>query len=315
MKFPGWACTLALAACATAKPQATLQPAAQPARPAPAAAAEPTAPSRFLPQTATYADVVDIARALDAANHTRSDASCLVRVGPHAQLDADVLVGAKPLPEVPLALAPVLEKAAGPAAVVSAWGTSPGELPDVALVAFTSTTPRSAKWPAVSVIATAPGVFVRGAAQVLRAHPEALSIEAAGALLAQLPDPAVVYVSAESSVALEQLVALLRSIPNRFEVGLAVVLPKGTRLPAPAAPSSELSCPDGLPGPADTEAEGSLDPAQLRAALVPLRDAGLSCALSAGGRALQGGRLELGIRIGADGRPREVCTVNDSIGE
>jgi hypothetical protein len=138
---------------------------------------------------------------------------------------------------------------------------------------------------------------------------------AAGTLLTQLPEPAIVYVSAEAGVQLSRLVAALRSVPNRFEVALAVALPKGTRLPAPAAASSELSCPDGLPAPADSEPEGSLDPAQLRAVLAPLRDASLSCALSAGGRALQGGRLELGIRIGADGRPRDVCTVRDAIGE
>ncbi|HKU43228.1 MAG TPA: hypothetical protein VJR89_33940 [Polyangiales bacterium] len=323
MKFQGLACSLALAACAHATPQASLQPATPPAQPAEAAPLKPAAPSRFLPQTATYADVVDIARALDAADHTRSDAGCLIRVGPPAQLDADVLAGAKPLPEVPIALAAALEKAAGPAAVVSAWGTSPGELPEIALVAFTSTTPRSAKWPAVAVFATAPGklapdgsrVFVRGAAQVLRAHPEAMSVEAAGALLAQVPDPAIVYVSAESAVGLEQLVALLRTIPNRFEVALAVALPKATRLPTPAAPSSELACADGLPAPADSDVEGSLDRAQLREVLAPLRDAGLACALSTGGRALLGGRLELGIRIGPDGRPRDVCMVKDAIGE
>jgi hypothetical protein len=134
-------------------------------------------------------------------------------------------------------------------------------------------------------------------------------------LLAQLPDPVIAYVTAESAITLEQIANVLRSLPNRFEVALAVVLPKGTRLPAATERSQELLCPEGLSEPKDDESEGSLDPAALRSVLAPLRDAALKCALSTGGQALQGGRLELGLRIGADGRARELCMVRDAIGE
>jgi len=70
-----------------------------------------------------------------------------------------------------------------------------------------------------------------------------------------------------------------------------------------------------LPAPADDEPEGSLAPATLREVLAPLRERALACAMSTGGAALQGGRLELGMRIGLDGRARTLCMVRDSIGE
>ncbi|HKP58040.1 MAG TPA: hypothetical protein VJV78_15015 [Polyangiales bacterium] len=320
MKFParlvGCAHWLALAACATSgagAPPTTPQPTA--AEPAPTAQTRPTPISRLLPQGATFADVVDIARALDAADHTRSEGGCLISNGPPRQFAADVLAGARPLPEVPRELASLLQKAAGAPAVITAWGNTPGELPDVALLAFTTTTPRSAKLPAVAMLLTGPGVFVRGAAMPLRAHPEALTPEAAATLLADLPDHAIVYVSAEAGVPVEQLVSALRSVPDRFEIGLAVALPKGTRLPAPTTKGNELSCPEGLPEPAADAVEGSLEASALRQVLAPLRDAGLSCALSIGGLALQGGRLELGLRVSPDGRARELCMVDDTIGE
>lgn len=258
---------------------------------------------------------MDLARNLDAANHTQSQEGCLLALGPAARLGADVLLAIRPLADPPKELATLLLRAAGPPTIFTAWGSSPGELPDIALAAFTTTTAASAKAAAVAVFATAQGAFVRGAQLPLRAHPEALEVGAAGALLAQLPDPVIAYVTAESATPVEQVANLLRSLPNRFEVALAVALPNGTRLPAATPHSQELSCPDGLPEPKADEPEGALDPAALRTVLAPLRDAALKCALSTGGQALQGGRLELGIRIAADGRPGELCMVRDEIDE
>jgi hypothetical protein len=258
---------------------------------------------------------VDLARNLDAANHTQSQEGCLIASAPEARLAADLLVATRPLPDVPQELATSLSKAAGPATVFTAWGVSQGELPDIVLAAFTTTTPASAKALPLALFVTSQGVFVRGAPLVLRARPEALDTSAAGTLLAQVSEPSIVYVSAEAAIPVAQLAAAMRSIPNRFELALAVVLPKGTRLPAAPERSQELLCPDGLPEPTSDEPEGSLEPAALRATLTPLRDAALQCATSTGGLALQGGRLELGLRIGPDGRARELCMVRDSIGE
>lgn len=304
---------LALAACAGARPEPAPPTAAPPAPPAAAGPVEP--PSRALPQHATFADVVDLARNLDAANHTQSQEGCLLASAPAPRLAADVLIATRPLPSAPKEFASLLLLAAGPPAILTAWGSTPGELPDIALAAFTTTTPASSKAAPVAVLVTGQGVFVRGSQLTLRAHPEALDVGAAGVLLAQLPDPVIAYVTAESLVPIEQVAAALRCLPNRFEVALAVVLPKGTRLPAVAERSQELSCPDGLPEPRADEPEGSLDPVALRTVLAPLREAALQCALSTGGVALLGGRLELGLRIGADGRPRELCMVRDGIGE
>jgi hypothetical protein len=306
---------LALAACATTAASEPQPTAAHPVESSARTEAAPAPISRLLPQHATFADVVDIARALDAADHTRSEAGCLIASGPPRQFAADVLAGARPLPDVPRELGSLLLKAAGAPAVITAWGDSPGELPDVALLAFTTTTPRSAKLPAVAMVLTGLGVFLRGAAMALRAHPEALTPRDAAALLRDLPEHAIVYVSAEAGIPVEQLIAALGSVPERFEVALAVALPKGTRLPPPAAKGNELSCPDGLPEPPADAVEGSLEAAALREVLAPLRDAGLSCAMSTGGRALQGGRLELGLRISPDGRARELCMVSDTVGE
>jgi hypothetical protein len=268
-----------------------------------------------LPRHPTFADVVDLARNLDATGNAQSEAGCLLASAEPARFTADVLLAMRPLPDAPKELATLLLRAAGPPAVVTAWGSTPGELPDLTLAAFTTTTPASSKAAPVGVFVTAQGVFLRGAELSLRARPEALDLGTAGSLLAQLPDPVIAYVTAEAGGSVQQLTAALRSLPNRFEVALAVVLPKGTRLPAPPERSRELLCPEGLPEPAADEPEGELDPAALRTALAPLKDAALRCALATGGQALQGGRLELALRIGANGKPRELCLQNDAIGE
>jgi len=249
------------AACAGTQPEPVQPTAAAPPASRAAPASSLASNSRLLPQRATFADVVDAARALDlaGAGQAEGDEGCLIELGTPARFAADVLVGARPLPDVPVELASSLEKAAGPAVVVTAWGASVGELPEVALNAFTTTTPASARVAAVSLFVTTQGVFVRGAAMPLRANPEALDVQTAAGLLAQVLEPAIVYVTAERRTPLDRVIEVLRSVPNRFEVALAVALPKGTRLPAPPARSSELLCPEGLPAPGDDEPEGSLE--------------------------------------------------------
>lgn len=307
------ACALAaMGGCAGARPEPAQQPTAAAPEPARAPASALAEPPRILPPHATFADVVDLARSLDGASRDAAS-GCLIGRAP-ARLAADVLVAARPLADAPRDLATLLAKAAGPPAIFTAWGSLHGELTDVALVAFTTTSAGSARATPIAVFVTAKGVFLRAAPLALRAHPEPLTPEAAGALLAALPDPAIAYVSAEAAVPLDALVAALQAVPARFEVALAVALPKGTRLPAGEARSQELLCPGGLPEPLADEPEGSLDVAALRSVLAPLRDSALSCAQSSGSVALAGGRLELGLRIGADGRARELCMVRDDIG-
>lgn len=259
--------------------------------------------------------MVDSARSLDDNGQTGAgDPRCLIDLRGSPRLSADVAVGARPLAPAPAGLASALDVAAGPASVISVWGSSPGE--SLALVAFTTTTPAAARAPAIAAIVTRAGVSLRAAHTAIRAQPEPLPLERASALLAQLPPPATVYVSAEAAIPLERVVALLRALPERFEVALAVALPQGTRLPAPAqASSTELMCPEGLPAPNDDEPEGELDPAAVRGALEPLSSEALACATSTGARALLGGKLTLALRVNAQGKPDPLCMLSDTIGE
>jgi hypothetical protein len=271
--------------------------------------------ARRLPTGATFADVVDAARGADGAGETHSEAGCLFGAGQSPRLEADLMPAARPLPPAEPRLAALVENRVGSVGVLSAWGNVGGELSDVLLLAFTTTSPSAVKLPAVALFLTAAGVFVRGSEPVLRAQPDALSAADAAALLARLNAPAIVYVTADAGLPLHALIALLRAIPNRLELALALALPKNTRLPGPATPSTEGMCPEGLPAPAKGEREGSLRVEEAQAAVAPLRQAALACALAAGGRALLGGRVVLGLRIGANGRASEACVVRDELNE
>ena len=203
--------------------------------------------------------------------------------------------------------------------VVSPWGTvgrAQADQSDAILLPFTTTSPGAVKLPTVALFAAHDGVYLRGAKTLLPGVPaSALSPDDAGTWLAKLTEPAAVYVTAERTLELRRLVELLKLIPDRHEVALAVALPKTTRLPPPAADTGEGLCPNGLPEPAASEAEGNLDATLAHRALASLREAALSCALSSGGRALLGGKLVLGLRISAEGRAREACFISDGIAE
>jgi hypothetical protein len=310
--------TVCLAACAA--PTALAPPPAPAVR---AASAEPPAPQRALepadirrlPHPGTFADLVDVARFADTAGQAHSESGCLVKGTEATRLEADLLPGARPLPHPLQELAPLVAGAAGSVTLLSAWGNVQGELADVILLSFTTTTPKAVKVPILALFMTRNGTYVRGSEPVVRAHSEALTTTAATALLTQLSGPATVYVTAEADLPLGALTELLRSVPNRFELALAVALPKGTRLPEAPAPARELLCPEGLPVPGRTDREGELDTGSAQAAVTPLREAALSCALATGGRALLGGRLVLAMRVGADGKARELCFVSDDVAE
>jgi hypothetical protein len=310
---------VSLLGCATPKPE-SLHPQPSAAKPAlPVAAVLTPVPSepadpRKLPAHATFADLVDAARAIDTAGDGRSDAGCLLRGSDAIRLEADLLPGARPLPDVSADLSTAVEQQAGAVSVLSAWGNVKGE-PGLILLAFTTTSPAAIKLPVVALFMTHRGVFVRSADPIVRAQPKAMTASAAATLVTQLSGSAAIYVSAERDTTLTALVELLRAIPDRLEVGLAVALPKDTRLPPPAAANIDLLCPDGLPTPMRGEREGELDAQAAREAIAPLREAALSCALATGGRALLGGRLVLGLRIGDNGKPQQLCFVSDAIAE
>lgn len=244
-----------------------------------------------------------------------SEAGCLLRATEPLQFEADLSLSVRPLPPAPEQAIEAVRERAGAVSVMSPWGNVSGDLADATLLPFTTTSADAVKRPTLALFLTRDGVFLRGSQAVLAAPTTALSPDEAGSWLARVEEPATVYVTADRALELHKLVALLKRIPNRFEVALAVALPKGTRLPAPAADAGEGLCPDGLPEPGRDDIEGGLDAAAAQSALVPLREAALRCALSTGGRALLGGKLVLGLRIGKDGKAREACFVDDEIRE
>jgi hypothetical protein len=315
-----FAASLALAACASrpeaAPPAATAHDAKRSAPPPPAASPPPPERDlRRLSAGSNFADWVEAAGLLDIAGAGRSEAGCLLRNGEPLRLEADLLLAAHPLPRPEPGLGSMLQEQVGAPAVITAWGTVPSKSAGLVLLAFTTTTPGSARLPAVGLFATRAGTFVRADDVALRAQRDPLPATGATALLSELSGPAVVYVTADPDVPSSELLQLLRAVPNRLELALAVALPKNTRLPPPAADTRDALCPDGLPEPGKDDAEGELSASAAQSAFAPLREAALSCALTTGGRALLGGRLVLGVRIGADGKARDACFVSDAIGE
>ncbi|HEX7477533.1 MAG TPA: hypothetical protein VF331_06980 [Polyangiales bacterium] len=321
-RVPAVLCVLALG-CGAAEPRsATTAARAQAGAPDPTAQAAGVAANsgttdlRQLPAYPSFADLVDAARRLDDTGQTHGAAACLLRGERSLRFEADVSAGVRPLPAAPAELVSLLDKAAGPIAVLSSWGASAGESSPVTLVALTTTTTAALTQPSVTVFLTSKGAYLRCADSVCRAHPEAMPLTAAVSWLAQVGAPSTtVYVSAEAAVALAQVRELLRTLPARYEVALAVALPKGTRLPPPAPQSGELLCPDGLAELAADAQEGDLPVPVLQSALAPLHDAALSCALATGGRASLGGRLLLDLRIAPDGSVTALCLEHDEIGE
>lgn len=241
----------------------------------------------------------------------------MLRVSAPARLEADLAVAARPLPPAPEQCERAVADSVGAVPVISAWGNRPGESDDGVLVAFTTTTPKAVKNPAVGMFVTTDGVLLRAADPSIRAKPEAMTPDQAGVLLSSLAGAATIYATADRDLPLAQLLEAVELVPTRFEVALAVALPKGTKLPTLTPPPSRASdrCPDGLPPPAASEHEGELSGAAAQSSVGPLREHALSCALSTGGRALLGGRLVLALRIADNGRAREACFVSDEIDE
>jgi hypothetical protein len=283
-----------------------------------AADAKADDPRRFSDHP-TFGELVRLAQTLDNATAGHSSAGCLIELAStdssKAHLNADLSPAARPLPDASVQCDDAVVEQVGPVAVMSTWGNIPGETDAGLLVAFTTTSPAAVKAPAIGMFVTQRGVLLRGADASLRAHPELMTQDQAGALLGAVSGSATVYATADRELELRALVAALELVPNRFEIALAVTLPKGTHLPASAPSSHEAMCPNGLPAPAMAEHEGELDSAAAQRALAPLREAALSCALNAGGRALLGGHLVLALRIGANGRALETCFSADEIAE
>ncbi len=284
---------------------------------------KPPEDPRRLPQDADFARLVEAANQAEQYDLQGSEAGCLLAGGRSGDrswtLAADLAGAVRPLPPAPVDLEKRLRQEPGRAHVLTRWGRVGEEPYDIALVAITTTTPASVRMPAVVLLQTEAGVFVRESAEVSERYAEPFSLDGLGPLLAERAarGPFVIYVSAAANVGLNRVRELLSYLPERdSEVALAVPLAAGTRLPTPAKPPRDPSlwCPDGLPAPSAGSAEGDIDPRAVREALVPLETGAQKCMASVSGEAATGGKVMLAVRIGARGKVEEICLTRDEIG-
>jgi hypothetical protein len=285
----------------------------------------PTDP-RSLPLEADFGRLVEAANQAEEYDLHQSQAGCLLgrsddRTGKVAggwKLAADLAAAVRPLPSAPVDLEKRLRQKPGRVHVLTRWGRIGEEPFDIALVAFTTTTPASVRLPAVALLQTDAGIFVRQSDRVSERYQEPFSLDDLGPLLAEraASGPFVIYVTAAARVRLDRVRELLAYLPEREnEVALAVPLAAGTRLPAPPAPSRDPSlwCPDGLPAPAADAVEGDIDQQAVRRALAPLSEGARKCMASVSGEAAAGGKVMLALRIGAGGKVENVCLTRDEI--
>ncbi len=281
--------------------------------------------ARVLAGDATFGDLVRAAQALEAGGAAASSAGCVLRAprGPGAsyRLDADISVALRPLPAAWEDLDAHLRGRRGPARLLSRWGQTRAEPYALALAAFTGTAPVDPTLPAAAIVLTDAGAWVLGTTREAPAATTPVPLAAlAEALRALTPNgaPAQLAVTAEATLPLATLRdALAVLAPLGAPIALAVPLAPDVRLPAEPVVAPEVMdrgfCGSGLPEPAPDATEGDLPASALRAALDPLREAAARCLGQTAGRAASGGRLDLALRVGADGRVAEACAVRDPI--
>ncbi len=267
--------------------------------------------SRALGITATFGDLVALARGLDDRSEGDAAAGCLLGgAGPY-RLEADLAVALHPLPEAPADLDERLETTRS-VRVLSRWGQLGAE-GDLAAVVFT-TTPPPTTGSAVAWIVTDRGLSIRPIGPS-GAREGPLSLAHAAERAAALGGAGLVVVASEAGVALSDLRTVLAALASaRAAVALAVTLAPDVRLPSPSpvADDGVGLCPNGLPDVPDTEL-GQLSAQAIVSALGPLRDGATACLESAQGRAAAGGRVVLAMRIGPDGAMANACLVEDPI--
>lgn len=271
--------------------------------------------SRVLPRGASFADLAAAARRQDDLRDQDSTAGCVLSRRDDGGLDltADLAVAVRPLP-VPESDLDGRMAGTAPVRVLTRYG-SYGEAaaPPIALSAMTTTAPPD-RPVALVVFLTDRGAYARRTDVAFgEVRPRPLD-----ELVGLLPyaEVATTFVTAEAGVPLETLAELLRALPSTLagNVGLAVALEAGTRLPdEPAALDDDVApvC-AGLSDPPPDAREGTLEAADIVAALGPLRTAAAVCVGATPGPGARGGRLSLAVRIGEEGRVLDACIRSDS---
>ncbi len=270
---------------------------------------------RELGADATFADLVAIVARQDHLRDSDSDAGCILRTTAHGfRLDADLAVAVRPLPEVATDLDDRLARMPGPVRVLTRYG-SYGDGSALGASAMTTTMPPRDPV-AVLLVLTDRGTYVRPtdhAATV--AGPLALADVSAA-----LAGASTIFVTSEGGVPLSELRSLLAALPGGIDgnVGLALVLGEGTRLPDAAAldaPEGAALCPEGLGELAEDVPLGDLAAERLMAGLAPLRAAGEICVGTSTGTGARGGRVVVDVRIAAGGIVSSACIREDETGD
>jgi len=285
----------------------------------------PARSARALGAAATFAELVRAARELEDRGEGNATAGCLLRgsgaVGDAWRFEADVAVAVRPLPAAWDDYDDHLRAHRGPARILSRWGQTRAEPYSLALATLTSTVPVDPTLPAAAVVLTDAGAYVLGTAQssapAVSAVPTARLVEALRTLQPG-GAPAMVAVTAEAALPLASLRDALAVLAELgVPIALAVPLAPDVRLPADPVVSPDVAerglCGRGLPEPPASAVEGDLAQSVVVAALAPLRDAAARCMSTATGRAASGGRLDVTLRIGADGTVTEACAVRDDV--
>lgn len=271
---------------------------------------------RSLAPEATFADLVDRARALaEMEGAAASDPPCLLRIAGEPRLGAEVLIGVSPLPQPALDLDAALSESRGPVRVLAAYAPPAAADASLAIAPFTATTPRASATAALILFLTDRGLHLRRSDEAMpddEAAPFLPNDVAAHLASRSSASFGAVYVVAEAGIGMDTLGSLLRALSladgaDGRDHAFAVALDAEARIPPPpaAAATSAARCPEGIAVPEGVE-YGELDPAAAREVLLSLRPRLTAC-VDASTELFSEVALYVVLRVGEDGGVREVC--------
>ncbi len=268
---------------------------------------------RVLESQATFADLVRLARSLGHGTAAASDAGCLLAREQTERdahvLRADLMPALEGMPDPPTDLAARMREHGGAVALLTAWGAAGDARAELIFAGFTTFPAASASGPFMVLALSEDQAFIRYGDAPATQSAGVLTIPAAVAQVREQLERThgTLFVTASASTKLAELRAALEPLRAVENVGLAVLLPAGTSLPAHAADasSSEL-CPTGLPDPGDADF-GDLTREALAPALATLHDGIARCLGSLRSAAA---RVVVALRIDPLGRVQHACMLD-----
>ncbi len=278
---------------------------------------------RLLDADARFGDLIATVNHLDQNKQQHSDKKCLLRrlpfTGERIALEADLAVAVRPLPDAPGQLDKRLQSESGKVHVITLWDRIGADASGIVMVAFTTTSPASARLPAVVLFITARGISIRHSDQTPEPNSEPIQLNELTSVLADIASRKefALYVTADAEIPLGKLYELLATLPHpQPEVALAVALSAGTRLPTQSKPSTRdtaVWCPQGLPELKHDAPQGNIQRSDIIAAVNAMREEAQECLSAADATAAVGGRVQVAIRVGVSGSVEKQCLIEDEI--